>query len=132
MGFVPCGQFLVGTGYLIATNLDLLDFSQMTPKKTSAVASPIAAIPNPASDTLTTPLCLPCTQGYSSNKHPVSCSVPTMQAAGNPLSCPRADSAPRGALCQHMVPFLLGASQCTWGEQPGSMELVNSPDHCPL
>lgn len=58
MGFVPCGQFLVGTGYLIATNLDLLDFSQMTPKKTSAVASPIAAIPNPASDTLTTPLFL--------------------------------------------------------------------------
>lgn len=65
VGFVPRG--LVGTGYL--NNLDLLDFSQMAPKKTSAPSS-IAATLNPASDTYTTTLCLPCIQGYPSSKHP--------------------------------------------------------------
>lgn len=60
-GFVPRAQFLIGTGYLITTNQTLLQFSQMTPKKTSTAANPVAATPNPASDTLTTPLCLPCT-----------------------------------------------------------------------
>lgn len=120
---------------LIATNLDLLAFSQMTPKRTSAAASSIAAIPNPAYDTVTTTLCSPAPKATSS-KHPgsYSASVPTRQAAGNLLSCPRPDSAPWGAICQHIILFLLWDSQCTQGEQPGSVELVNSPDQqpCPL
>ena len=110
MGFVPRGQLLIATGYhLIATNQDLLEFSQMTLKKTSAAANPTAATPNPACDTLTTPLCLPCIQGCPGSKHPASCTMTVLaaQAAGNPLSCPGADSAPRRAVWQHTVPFLI-------------------------
>lgn len=47
-------QFLIGTGYLKTTSQSLLEFSQMTPKTTSADANSVAATPNPASDTLTT------------------------------------------------------------------------------
>lgn len=131
--FQPCklhglrAQLLITTGYLITTTETLLEFSQMTPKKTSAVANAVAATPNPASDRLATPLCLPCIRGCPSSEHPAthSMSVPAAQAAGNPLSCPVADSASRGAVCQHMVPFPIWASQCTWGEQPGSTQSVN-------
>lgn len=103
-GFMSPGQFLTGTGCLIATNQDLLQFSQMTPKKTSGAANPVAATPNPASGTLTTPLCLPCIRG---SEHPASCSVsvPAAQAAGNPHSHPGADLAPHGAVRQHVIPF---------------------------
>lgn len=134
MGFVPPGQFLVSTGYLTATKWDLLDFSQMTPKKTSAAASSIAVIPNPASDTLTTPLCLPCIQGYPNSKHPKSCSVsvPKMQATGNPLSCPRADSALWGGCFPAHGPLPHLSQPAHAGRVAWLHELVNSPDHCPL
>lgn len=104
---MPCGQFLVGTGSLIATSLDLLDFGRMTPKKISAAASPIAATPNPISDTLTTPVCLPCIQGAA------QCQCPQCRQLEIPFPAPGLTQHPGGLFASTWSPSSFGtASAC--------------------
>lgn len=125
--FMSCAQPLMGTGYLVTTNQTQLEFGQMTLKKISTAANTVATTPNPDFDTITSPLPSPCIPGCPGSEHTVSRSVSVLaaQAAGNPLCHGGADSA-HGAICQHTVHFPFWVSPCTWGEQPGSMQFVNS------